>query len=456
MKKFLILTGLLLFGFIASVFAAGTLTISKSAWVANPIAATNYTNVINVTCTGNCFKVQVVDTLPTGFSYIGSLPAATLTNGILSWFAGDVANSMTNSSQNFTYWGNVYNYTNANITNTAECFGTQGGDALGSTILAMATQTFTTISTLTRTPNWTATVTRTSTQTPSYPTRTAVIVRQTQTAVAAAAAATAAVTRTAVQQTAVAETATANRTPNMVNTMIAQTKTAVNVNALATVNAAYTATATYIAGRVIHATQTAVALRAVQTSTAGAVITATKGAIKTQTAAYYLTRTRTFTPTITPTGTFTRTITKTCTITPTYTATVNLASVSVPSSGGLFVMKGPLRLNIVQANAYPNTAAAVVFYNATSATGCVALNAALTISDAAAFSAPVVLYTGLILPDGIIRGVYFSAGLAVSGTASGAVFNLYAVSALAYWHQLILALYDFDGYKISEIEKPQS
>jgi hypothetical protein len=168
-----------------------------------------------------------------------------------------------------------------------------------------------------------------------------------------------------------------------------------------------------------------VALRIKQTATIGAVKTATANAKLTLTAGYYVKRTATVTPTITQTITQTPTSTFTRTVTPTYTATVDPNAITVPAIGGLFIKTGPLYVNIVQALTWTNTAAGVTFYNATSPTGCVAGNALLTVSSAAVVTNPVVVYQGLVLPDGIMRGTKFTSGLAVSGTASGAVLKLY-------------------------------
>jgi hypothetical protein len=167
MKKFLGLIGLILILCSTAFATSGTLSIAKSVSIAKPIPATNFTYYIAVTCTGDCYGVQVTDTLPTGFSLIGSNPSASLTNGILSWNGGDAALSMTNSSQNLTFWGNVLVYQKQNITNTAEVFGTQGGDALSTTILAMYAPTATITLTKTNTPVATATLTSTLTPTPT-------------------------------------------------------------------------------------------------------------------------------------------------------------------------------------------------------------------------------------------------------------------------------------------------
>ena len=425
MKKFLILTGLLFFAFVSMVFATGTLTIAKSAWTANPMAGVNYTYVQAVTCTGNCYNVQVVDTLPTNYAIQGSSPAMTLSNGVGSWYGGDGAHSMTNSSQNFTFWGYVFVYQIQNITNTAECFGTQGGDATSTTILAMATPTFSLTPTKTNTPNWTHTATATRTATLTIPQQTAtanaVKVLATQTAVAANAKATAAVTLTAVAATKTAVALTSVATPNMVNTMIAATKTAVYTNAVATANAAYTATATYVAGIKIHETQTAVALNAKQTQTAVAKASQTAIAKITQTAVYFLTHTKTVTPTVTQTAVNTATFTRTCTATPTATATHDMSQPWViPTLGSSNVAQGSTYVNFVQATAWSTTSTAVNFYNATSPTGCVAGNLLLTVQPTGAVTSPVTLYQGNADVNGIIRGIKFSSGVYVSGTASGA------------------------------------
>lgn len=245
MKKIIGLVLSLLF-VVSSVYAAGTLTVAKSASIANPSAAINFTYYIQTTCTGNCYKVQITDTLPSGFGLIGTSSGASLANGVVSWYGGDAANSMTNSSQTFTFYGNIPSYTIQNISNTAECFGTQGGDATSTTILAMATSTpvgtatpIPPTATVTNTPNGpqqtqTAQVGATKTHDITlHETQTAVVQTQTAGVVATGTAylhiyqtATAKVTATDVAVLHITQTALQTAT------QIAQTQTAIVVAAL--------------------------------------------------------------------------------------------------------------------------------------------------------------------------------------------------------------------------------
>jgi hypothetical protein len=237
MKKFLVLAMVLLFA--SSAFAAGTLTVAKSASIANPIKSTNFTYYIQVTCTGNCYGVQVVDTLPTGFALIGFQPTGTLTSNIIQWFCGDAAYSMTNTSQTFTFYGNLPSYTILNITNTAECFGSQGGDVSSTTILAMATPTVPTPTfTSTVTPNYTSTANATKTM----------IIQATGTAYMATQ--TAKITNYLATQTAIYAVGTSIQ---QTRTSIVQTKTAV---AALTQTKAATQTMIVLASQTITATPT--------------------------------------------------------------------------------------------------------------------------------------------------------------------------------------------------------
>ena len=433
MKRILIMVLAFSLGFTAlHAVTWGTLTIAKSASIVNPAAGVNYTYVMAITSTvGNSVGVILSDTLPTLFSFQGSSPAATVTNGILSWSVGGM---VTNSAQDFTFWGNIPVYVTSTIANIGEVFGTPGGDAKSTTILAMATSTFTLTSTKSSTPNWTPTCTPTFTLTHTGPVLTATAnkanVNFTRTAVAVIATGTAGVNATATKAAQVTATYIANLTPNAVNTVAAETATQSKVNELATVNAQLTATATYHTGYIAKATLTATYAKAGKTATAAAIITATVGAKKTETAVYFLTKTKTFTPTITKTWTATGTPTFTVTVTLTPTATHNPSLPwAIPTLGAVNIAQGDLRVNFIQSTAWTTTSTAVNFYNATSPTGCIAGNILMTIQPSGAVTVPTTLYTAPMDGNGIYRGIEFSQGLYVSGTASGASIIIYTAPA---------------------------
>lgn len=433
MKK--ILFTVLMFLISCSLFATGTLTIAKSSWTAHPVAGANYTYVIAVTCTGNCFNVQVTDTLPTGLAFRGSSPAMTITNGVGSWYGGNGAYSMTNSSQNFTFWGNMPVYSIYGITNTAEGFGTQGGDASSTTILAMATPTFTFTITKTNTPVCSPTFTQTRTTTPATPGLTQTAIWQTQTVVISNAQATRTVVAANIKSTATAAAviaastkaaATAAVTANATQTIwVTQTYVAQLTATTTALHAQQTKTATALALHEtqtvlvtnIRSTRTAIAEAAALTATQVAytvstaqvtktmIVNATQTAIAQKTANYYLTASATFTST--------RTLTLTVTLTP--TATHNPSTPwSVGGTTAKVIYPKPAYLVGVYVMQWMNTSAGsgmIGVYNATSPTGCVAANYVTSITSTAQI-------TGTTYFDE--ASAYFSNGITLSNTACDA------------------------------------
>jgi len=448
MKKVLgfLVLGLLFFS--GQAFATGAFSITKTASTANPIAGTNFTYTVSWTCIGNCFDVQTSDTLPTNFAYQGSSPALTITNGVLSWGGVGGAYSMTNSVQAFTFWGNIPVY-QSKISNTGEVFGTQGGDALSTTILAMATPTFTKTNsqsptyTITATPTYTATpsisatftITPTYTPTSSGPNQTVTAIWRTQTAVTSnihatrtanmanvIATATAVVVNAAATPAAATAACTANATLTVyatqtLVTIATQTATALIAQQTQTAVALHIhQTATVVKANQIL-TKTAIATAVQQTATAVAKVTltaqatqtmivgATKTAIAQKTANYYLTASATFTFTITPT----------LTITLTPTATHNPSTPwSVGGTSAIFIYAKPAYLTGVYVLSWTNTAAGsgmIGVYNATSPTGCIAANYITSITSTAEITGTTWFDEG---------DVYCSNGIALSNTACNA------------------------------------
>jgi hypothetical protein len=418
MKKFLAMVFALSFSFTALYATTwGTLSIAKSASIANPAAGVNYSYVIAITCTtGDCTSVVISDTVPTLFSYQGASGSPTFVNGVISWSGG--ATMITSSAQDFTFWGNIPIYTSSVITNIGEVFRTQGGDAKSTTILAMAT------SIATNSPNWTATATPTFTQTPNAPqqTQTAVYTLNAQRTLTAAATVQAKQTSIAATKTAAI---TAQQTPNAVYT----------ATAAASATAAYIATQTAKAtGTQVQQTATALALIATQTQVAAhSTATARQTAIQqTATAAAKTTLTAietrgSPTPTFTLTAANTSTSTKTFTITVTPTSTPDVKlSQTVPTNGSITMSTGPVYVDSIVAFTWTTTSTSLSFYNATSPTGCIAGNLKETAYPSGAVTSPQLIS---------LSSTRYSNGMTMSGTGTGAVVrvNMRKASFWVWW-----------------------
>jgi hypothetical protein len=176
MKKFLMLGVLMLL--VSSIFAAGSITITKTSNVAHVSPGTTYT--ISVNCTGNCYDVSIWDTAPTGFTWVSSDPTPVVNSSVRSWAYTGLTNT-TLVIDAIGYIGGVYSP--VNITNVANVKGSNFTYTSASVVIdensptSTITPTFTITNTITKTatPTITPSNTTISTLVPAYKTQTAIV-----------------------------------------------------------------------------------------------------------------------------------------------------------------------------------------------------------------------------------------------------------------------------------------